>query len=79
MRKGNVVRFNIKDIDPKELSEDPINVEKVKQLEGQFAVIASVAMKPISGDKDFGYYNIEFGDGHVLIAISGYHLTPYKK
>lgn len=79
MRKGNVVRFNIKDIDPKEFSEDPINVAKVKQLEGQFAIIASVAIKPTDGDKDTGYYNIEFGDGHVLLAISGYHLTPKTK
>ena len=71
MRKGAVVRFNIKDVDPKQLSEDPINVEKVKQLEGQFAIIASVAVKSQTGDIEAGYYNIEFGDGHVLIAVSG--------
>jgi hypothetical protein len=79
LRKGNTVRFNLKGIDIKEFTPNPINVPRLGQLESQFAVIASVCIKPTEEDNSDGYYNIVFGDGSVLLAVSGYHLTPYRE
>ena len=79
MRKGTLVRFNVKDVDTAEFAESSEGKEKVEELDGHFAIITSTAVSPVKGDEDSGYFNIEFGNGNVLIAVSAYHLTPYKK
>lgn len=79
MRKGTLVTFNLKDADPADFAESSEGKERVEELDGHFAIITSVAVRPKDGNKDWGYYNIEFGNGNVLIAVSGIHLTPHKK
>lgn len=49
---------------------------KLDQLDGKKAIIEYLATYTELGDKNYEYYDIEFGDGTILYAVSGYHLTP---
>lgn len=48
---------------------------KLDELDGKKAIIECLATYTELGDKNLEYYDIEFGDGTILYAISGYHLT----
>ena len=80
-KKGDEVRFQMKDVSPEDFED---NEELAESHNGQKAIISSIATATATvddlGDKNFEYYDIEFGDGIEMIAVSGYHLEPiYKK
>jgi hypothetical protein len=79
---GTEVTFNLKGFEAAEFGLDDEEhdldwwVTKLEQLDGKKAIIECLSTYTELGDKDYEYYDIKFGDGTILYAISGYHLTP---
>lgn len=78
-QEGDEVIFDIEDMEM-EWREDEEQGEIAISHSGQVAVIVAQVTATKIGDKDYEYYDIEFGDGTILDAVSGYHLKPaYEK
>jgi len=77
---GEIVFFDIKDMmgefeDMVKYDEEQGNIA-IAHNEQQAIIVAQSLSQCEEGetDKDCEYYDIEFGDGTVLVAVSGYHL-----
>ena len=78
-QEGDEVIFDIKGMET-EWQQAEEQGELAISHSGRTAVIVAQATASHIGDKDYEYYDIEFGDGTVLVAVSGYHLKPaYQK
>lgn len=78
-QEGDKVIFDIKGMET-EWQQAEEQEELAISHSGQVAIIISQATATEIGDKNYEYYDIEFGDGIQLIAVSGYNLEPaYEK
>jgi hypothetical protein len=71
--EGDRVIFDIKGMESEWLDDEETG-ELAISHDGQEAIIIGKATATEIGDKDYEYYDIEFGDGIILNAVSGYHL-----
>jgi plastocyanin len=82
-KPGDEVRFYMKDVSPEEFGDEEEG-ELAASHDKMKAIITSQATATATvdelGDKNYEYYDIEFGDGIEIPAVSGYHLEPtYSK
>jgi len=68
---GEKVRFDLNGLDY-EFKELSINIFPYDK---QIATVIDLETYTQMGEKDYEYYNIEFGDGQIFECISGYNLT----
>jgi len=80
---GTRVRFNLRDISPREFGDlsDIGGEGSIEEFEGATGTIESLDV--CSGNeepnKDFEYYTVKFDNGTTLHAVSGYHFTPIQQ
>lgn len=82
-KPGDEVRFYMKDVSPEDFGDEEEG-ELAASHDKMKAIITSQATATATvdelGDKNYEYYDIEFGDGIEIPAVSGYHLEPtYSK
>ena len=77
-KNGETVLFNNEDwpyTSPDELDDESELMDQIaKSYGGQTCTIDCLATASELGNKEYGYYDVTFGDGTELLAISGYHL-----
>lgn len=71
LRKGHSVSFHMRDISPHEFGEEG---NTAKSHDGLRAKVSGIAIEPHDNNHETGYYDIDFGNGKSLSAVSGYHL-----
>jgi hypothetical protein len=76
MKKGDKVTFFTKDISQREWED--VGYWDITQYEGKLATVIGYIIQE-EGEHDFNYFDIEFEDGNVFEAISGYHLVLLRK
>lgn len=82
-KPGDEVRFYMKDVSPEDFGDEEEG-ELAASHDKMKAIITSQATATATvdelGDKNYEYYDIEFGDGIEIPAVSGYHLElTYSK
>jgi len=74
-KRGDIVKFSLRDINPIEFGIHP---KTIKRFDEKTCAIEGVALADNPGDKDYEYYDISFGD-ITMESVSGYHLTMVHK
>ena len=74
-KPGDKVIFDTMDIEFGDWDPIPIRDIYDKHLKSAKVLFLSCSTGE-PGEKDYEYYDIEFEDGKIFEAISGYHLTP---
>lgn len=73
LKQGDMVEFDLRGMEGEWMDEPEIGEIAVAH-DQQVAKVLSQATATEVGDRDYEYYDIQFEDGEMLDAVSGYHL-----